>query len=248
MLLIKAFEILVVKVFVAESCPSNVKSGAVTSPVILNVVALASLSVDPERPDTVPVTLPVRLPTKFCAYTFNHCSFCVPKFLVVVALGTIFPVVVNPATLASLPTNNLLAIPTPPFVIKLPVLIVVASVVPSTSIELETCMLPVTSNAWSGDKLFIPTFEVESILITVSVVPLLFTLISMFDPEVWWLIIPACPSTPTVIKLEAPTVIPPLFFTVIGYKLCDNASLRIKFVAGIVSFPITSASAFSATP
>ena len=63
----KAFEIDVVNVLVLASCPSNVNDGAVTSPFILNVVALASLSVDPERPDTVPVTLPVKLPIKFCA-------------------------------------------------------------------------------------------------------------------------------------------------------------------------------------
>ena len=44
-----------------------------------------------------------------------------------------FPVVVSPAKFVSPPTNNFLAIPTPPLVIILPVEIVDASVVPSTN-------------------------------------------------------------------------------------------------------------------
>ena len=42
----------------AVYCPSKITLGAVTSPLNVNVVLLASLSVLPERPVTVPVTLP----------------------------------------------------------------------------------------------------------------------------------------------------------------------------------------------
>ena len=45
---------------------------------------------------------------------FNHCSLAVPKLRDVFAFGTMFAVVVSPARFVSLPTNNFLAIPTPP--------------------------------------------------------------------------------------------------------------------------------------
>ena len=47
--------------------------------------------------------------------------------------GTMLPVVNNPAMFVSLPTNNFLAIPTPPLIMALPVLIVAESVVPLIS-------------------------------------------------------------------------------------------------------------------
>ena len=131
---INVLSIDVIKVLTLSSCPLNVNSEALTSPVILNVVALANLSVDPDLPLIDPVTLPVTLPIKFCENTFKNCSFAVPIFRVVVMFGTMLPVVNNPAMFVSLPTNNFLAIPTPPLIMALPVLIVAESVVPLTSI------------------------------------------------------------------------------------------------------------------
>ena len=62
------FAIVVVNVLSdPPTCPSNIISLAVTSPVSLNVVADVSLSDDPALPLTVPLTLPVTFPINVVA-------------------------------------------------------------------------------------------------------------------------------------------------------------------------------------
>ena len=95
-----------------------------------------------------------------------------------------------PPTDAFSPTVKLFEIPIPPTVVIAPVPTLVESVVLSTIIFPELASAPVvlifpdTSNASVGAVVLIPTFCVESTLITVRLTPLSFTFISMFDPAV----------------------------------------------------------------
>ena len=86
---------------------------------------------------------------------------------------------------------TLLATPTPPNVVILPVLILVLSAVPFTFIALSVAIFPITSNASSGASLFIPTRCVPSILMTVRLAPPLRTRMSTLDPSILFCIMPA---------------------------------------------------------
>ena len=56
----------------------------------------------------------------------------VPKEYCCVAIGVTAPTMLDPATFKSVPTNNFLAIPTPPLILTAPVPILALSVVPCT--------------------------------------------------------------------------------------------------------------------
>ena len=71
------------------------------------------------------------------------------------------------------PTLKFLAIPAPPLVIMLPLLTPLLSVKLVTRICSSVCIVPLTSNAYCGLGLLIPTFSVLSTVITVFVVPAL---------------------------------------------------------------------------
>ena len=71
---------------------------------------------------------------------------------------------------------------------------------------------------------------------------------SMFDPAVWCVMIPAWPSIPKFILLSCPTVTPPLALIFKGTVEGVSLSLLTKFAAGTLSTPTTNASAFSAVP
>ena len=66
---------------VSVYCPSKITLGAVTSPLYLNVVLLASLSGRTGLPVIVPVTLPVTFPKMFVHLFLHICLFGVPIFL-----------------------------------------------------------------------------------------------------------------------------------------------------------------------
>ena len=80
-------------------CPSNTISlSALTSPLILNVVAVVNLSALPALPLTVPLTLPVKLPINVVAYAFANFAVELPKFLVLLPSGNMFAVVSTPVS------------------------------------------------------------------------------------------------------------------------------------------------------
>ena len=110
--------------------------------------------------------LPTKLPLNSTACTCDQRLSLVPKEYVCVADGLTAPTVLDPAIFKSVPTNNFLAIPTPPLIFTEPVPILALSVVPCTIKFALVCIDPATSNASAGDSVLIPTFSVESILIT----------------------------------------------------------------------------------
>ena len=84
-------------------CPSICISAALTSPWTLKVVLLASFSVDPDLPETVPVTFPVNSPKIFVACTDANLFAEVPMFLLLITCGIMSPVVTLPATFKASP-------------------------------------------------------------------------------------------------------------------------------------------------
>ena len=192
--------------------------------------------------------LPIKLPLNSTACTADQRLVLVPNEYCCVEAGVTDPTVLDPATLKSVPTNSFLAMPTPPLILTAPVPILALSVVPCTIKFALVCIEPATSNASAGDNVLIPTFSVESILITFFCTPKLLTLKSIGAPDVKLVTTPDVPCTSNVTIASCPTCIPELLLIV---NFCDDVlatSLLKKLLAATLAPDTTKFSAFSLVP